>query len=455
MSWYAKVAWQEGLFFRPQLFQQQERYFEKYAHLRAAPLSPFFFGFTHFALDVEALALGKIIVKSAAGVFADGTPFDAPGNTPLPPPLTIRPEHLEEVIYLAVPLRLPNCEETTFNNAPDSLARYQVFDTELRDTNSISLAPESIQLSNLRLRLLSEKELNHDRDSAQGSAWIGLALTRVKTIHADGSIELDDTLVPPVSGYGASSLLTSWVTKIHGLTNLRANALAQRLVGSDETAASAATVTDYLLLQILNRYEPLLEHLLRVPSTSPADLYALLVSMAGELSTHLNIRSRRPAEVPPYQHTTPHRCLKPVVDETHQLLNSVLVRSAQNIKLDDLGHGMSNAVVDPVEMRGFAAVVLAVHATMPPDVLQQQFLAQTKIGPSEKLPDLVRSHLPGIGLQALPVPPRQIPFNAGYLYYELIRSGPLWEEAARHGGLALHVAGEFPSLKIELWGVRA
>ncbi|PRF55061.1 hypothetical protein C6Q28_22705, partial [Burkholderia multivorans] len=38
MSWYAKVAWQEGLFFRPQLFQQQERYFEKYAHMRAAPL---------------------------------------------------------------------------------------------------------------------------------------------------------------------------------------------------------------------------------------------------------------------------------------------------------------------------------------------------------------------------------------------------------------------------------
>ena len=73
MSWYAKVAWQEGLFFRPQLFQQQDRYFEKYAHQRAAPLSPFFFGFTHYALDHEALALGKVVVKSAAGVFADGT----------------------------------------------------------------------------------------------------------------------------------------------------------------------------------------------------------------------------------------------------------------------------------------------------------------------------------------------------------------------------------------------
>ena len=448
MSWYAKVAWQEGLFFRPQLFQQQDRYFEKYAHQRAAPLSPFFFGFTHYALDHEALALGKVVVKSAAGVFADGTPFDAPGNTPLPSPLTIRQEHLDQVIYLAVPVRLPNCEETTFDNTPDSLARYQVFDTELRDTNSIGLAPESVQLSNLRVRLLPEKEL--------GDAWIGLALTCVKTIRADGSIALDDTLVPPVSGYGASDLLTSWVTKIHDLARLRANALAQRLAGTDDTTASAATVTDYLLLQILNRYEPLLQHLLRVPATSPSDVYALLIGMAGELSTHLRTDTRRPLETHPmYQHTTPHVCLKPVVDDTHRLLNAVLVRSAQSIALEDRGHGMRNAVVDPVDMQGFTALVLAVHAAMPADALKQQFLAQAKAGPSDKLPSLVRSHLPGIGLEALPVPPRQIPFNAGYIYYELTQGGPLWEEVVRHGGVALHVAGEFPSLKLELWGVRA
>lgn len=447
MSWYAKVAWQEGLFFRPQLFQQQDRYFEKYAHMRAAPLSPFFFGFSQFALDLEALALGKVIVKSAAGVFADGTPFDAPGNTPLPPPLTVLPEHLDQVIYLAVPVRLPNCEETTFENTADSLARYLVFDTELRDTNSIGLAPEPVQLSNLRLRLVPGKEL--------GDAWIGLALTRVKTIRADGSIELDDTLVPPVAGYGASDLLTSWVNRIHDLTRLRANALAQRLAGTEDTTASAATVTDYLLLQILNRYEPLLRHVLRVPATSPADIYSLLVGMAGELSTHLRTDTRRPLEThPPYQHTTPHLCLRPVVDDTHRLLNAVLVRSAQSITLEDLGHGLRNAVVDPLEMQGFTAVVLAVHAAMPPDLLQQQFLAQAKVGPSDKLPALVRSHLPGIGLQALPVPPRQIPFNAGYIYYELGRGGPLWEEVARHGGLALHVAGEFPQLRLELWGVR-
>lgn len=217
---------------------------------------------------------------------------------------------------------------------------------------------------------------------------IGLALTRVKTIHADSSIVLDDTLIPPVAGFGASELLTSWLAKIHELTRLRATALATRLTGGDGKAGTTAEVSDYLLLQTLNRYEPLLQHLRRVPTTSPADLYALLLSMAGELSTYVRTESRRPLDShPAYQHTTPHLCLKPVVDDTHLLLNAVLVRSAQSIALREQGHGMRNAVVDPVDMRGFTAVVLAVHAAMPPDLLQQQFAARAKAGPSERLPD--------------------------------------------------------------------
>ncbi|QYD69437.1 type VI secretion system baseplate subunit TssK [Paraburkholderia edwinii] len=447
MSWYNKVVWNEGLFLRPQLFQQQERYLEQYAHKRVAPLSPFFFGFNHFAIDREALALGKVIVKAVDGVFADGTPFSAPGDAPPPEPLTIRAEHLEQVIHLAAPIRMPNGEETTFDAGADSLARYAVFDTELRDTNSIGQGAKSVQLSRLRLRLVPEKELT--------DGWLGLPLAKVKIIRADGSIELDETLVPPVCGYGASALLESWLGQIHELTRLRADALAKRLTGNDGKAGSVAEVSDYLLLQTLNRYEPLLQHLRRVPTTSPVELYSLLTAMAGELSTYVRSSTRRPlASHPPYQHIEPHSCLRPVVEDTHWLLNAVLVRSAQAIALEDSKYGMRNAVVNPAELRSFTSVVLAVSAAMPPDVLVAQFATQAKMGPSAHLPDLVRAHLPGITLQALPVPPRQIPFNSGYVYFELSRSGPLWEAVAQHGGIALHVAGDFPQLKLELWGVR-
>ena len=65
MSWTNKIVWSEGLFLRPQLFQQQERYMEQFAHRRASALSPFFWGFTHYRIDTESLSLGKLVLSSA------------------------------------------------------------------------------------------------------------------------------------------------------------------------------------------------------------------------------------------------------------------------------------------------------------------------------------------------------------------------------------------------------
>jgi len=446
MSWHNKVVWTEGLFLRPQLFQQQERYLEAYAHKRSAPLNPFYWGFTHYAIDAESLSLGKLVLSQAAGVFADGTPFDAPGQTQPPPPLTLLPEHLEQTMYLAMPIRTPNAEETAFDEETASLARYMAVDEELRDANAIGQGPKLVQLAQLRLRLLPQKELT--------DAWIGLPIAKVTALRSDGSAALDSNLIPPVTGFGTSSLLASWVNKIQGLTQLRGQTLAQRLSGADGKSSDANEVSDYLLLQILNRYEPLLNHLLNVTETSPEALYMLLSSFGGELSTYVRTTTRRPKTYVPYRHVDPYQTFKELVDDVHALLNEVLVRSAQRIDFEKRPHGVHLAVMDPATVQSFGSLVLAVSAEVPPDVLVTRFAAQSKLASSERLPELIRSHLPGISMAALPVPPRQIPFNAGFVYYEIHRHGPLWEQVAQYGGLAMHVSGEFSGLRVELWGVR-
>ena len=58
-------------------------------------------------------------------------------------------------------------------------------------------------------------------------------------------------------------------------------------------------------------------------------------------------------------------------------------------------------------------------------------------------------------MNALPVAPRQIPFNAGNHYFELERSGDLWKQLERTGNLAIHVGGEFPGLELQFWAIRA
>lgn len=447
MSWQNKVVWAEGLFLVPQLFQQQERYLESYAHKRAQPLSSFYWGLSRYEIDKESLSLGKLILKDAAGVFNDGTPFDIPGNNPPPPPLTILPEHLEQTIYLAIPIRVPNGEETAFDNASHSLARYEAFDYELCDGNAIQQPERTVQLSRLRMRLLPGNEMT--------DGWIGLPLTRIRSVNPNGSIDLyEDTHVPPVNAISADKVLFGWVQQIHGLVYLRAQSLAERLSGAGLSKGEAIEVADYLLLQILNRYDPYMGHLLQVGTISPEIIYTTLLSLNAELSTYVRPSTRRPKKHIPYKHDALYDCIKPLVDDAQQLLSEVLVRSAQQIQLDEGGHGMYLSVIDTTTLTSFSSLVIAAAAQMPMDVLQTRFIAQSKIAPSGILNDIVRSHLPGIAIQAMPVPPRQIPFNAGYIYFEILRNGPLWEAVRKNGNLAMHLAGEFPGLELQLWGIR-
>ena len=49
---------------------------------------------------------------------------------------------------------------------------------------------------------------------------------------------------------------------------------------------------------------------------------------------------------------------------------------------------------------------------------------------------------------------RQLPFHAGHFYFELERSSDLWRQFQKTGNLALHIAGDFPELELELWAIR-
>ncbi len=78
-----------------------------------------------------------------------------------------------------------------------------------------------------------------------------------------------------------------------------------------------------------------------------------------------------------------------------------------------------------------------------------------KVAPVSKIRDLVQLQLPGIMLRAMPVAPPQIPWHAGYSYFELEKGSELWHEMDKSGAFALHLAGEFPGLDMEFWAIRS
>lgn len=451
MHWFNKIAWSEGLFLRPQLFQQQERYLEQYAHRRAALAGPFFWGFRSYEIDTNALALGKIGLAQAAGMFSDGTSFMAPEDTAVPEPFAARQEHAGQLICLAVQGRNAGADETTFDNPGtpqgrvSATARFSVFDVELRDSNSFGQGAKPVQLCNLRLRVMPVSDA--------GGGLLGLPFARIGSVGSDGSLVLDPNFVPPCAGYGASGALSIWLTHLHAICRQRAESLAARLTSSDGRAQESAEVADFLLLQVLNRSDAVLEHLLAVRETPPEQIYLLLRGLSAELSTFVRTDSRRPPLHRPYLHGHLQTTFTALVADVQSLLNEVLVRSARRVTLEHRPHNVRVASVGPAELQTFSGLVFAVAADMPPDRLAIEFAQHCKVAPSDRLAELIRAHVPGIALQLLPVPPRQIPFNAGFVYFQLEAHGELWEHLLKTGGIALHLGTEFPGLKLELWGV--
>ncbi|MCG2963320.1 type VI secretion system baseplate subunit TssK, partial [Escherichia coli] len=50
--------------------------------------------------------------------------------------------------------------------------------------------------------------------------------------------------------------------------------------------------------------------------------------------------------------------------------------------------------------------------------------------------------------------PRQLPYHEGYVYFELEKGTPAWQDVIKAGALALHISGSFPDLNLQLWAIR-
>jgi type VI secretion system protein ImpJ len=136
-------------------------------------------------------------------------------------------------------------------------------------------------------------------------------------------------------------------------------------------------------------------------------------------------------------------------------LSVVLDQSAIAIPLEAKKFGIHVAIVTDRTLLTTAVFVLAARADVPAEELRRRFPAQLKIGPVEKIRDLVTLQLPGVPVVPLPVAPRQIPYHAGFAYFELNQSAELWDQLKTSGGVAVHIAGEFPGLAMEFWAIRA
>ncbi|MEI2455154.1 MULTISPECIES: type VI secretion system baseplate subunit TssK [Lysobacter] len=440
----SKVVWSEGMYLRPQHFQQQERYLESYVQQRCLGQQACFWGYCDYDIDRDALSLGKIVLASARGVMPDGTPFQFAGGREAPPPLDVPPGCRDEPIVLALPLQRPGGEDLIHADNEQSLARYTVHACDMADNNAVAFGPASIQVGKPRFRLMPASQL--------GMEWQSLGLVRVLERRSDNSVRLDPRYIPPMLSANRCAPLAGFVSELHGLLEQRGEAMAHRL--SHTGRGGVAEVADFLLLELINRSMADTWHALNLDGLHPERLFRDWLRLAFDLSTYTTAE-RRPGVRPTYRHDDLSASFEPLMADLRRSLSTVLEQNAIAIELQERAPRVWVAQIPSVELIRTAGFVLAVNASAPAEVVRTRYPAQVKIGPVELLNDLVHLHLPGIGIRSLPVAPRQIPYHAGYHYFELDTGSELWRQMETSAGLALHFAGDLPGLSMECWAIRS
>ena len=196
----AKILWGEGLFLRPQHFQQQDAYAEALSRHALMTAQPFAWGVKDIELDIEALKTGTLRFNRIDVVLCDGTPFTAPDIDQLPPPVALDALVTDQggtTFYLAIH-QLKNHGGNCVESANDG--NHVRFLIEPKDTADLFTDAADAQITYLS-KLACLKAASEPRDQ-----YITLPLLHVRRTSSDG-FERDPAFLPPAISLRSAPLL--------------------------------------------------------------------------------------------------------------------------------------------------------------------------------------------------------------------------------------------------------
>lgn len=443
MGHKSRVIWSEGMFLRPQHFQQHDRHIENWIDGRCHRLQGFDWGFSVLTLEKGA---GKLGVTACRGRFQDGTPFQMPVDDPLPLAITIPDDFKNGLVYLALPARRVNASEIDSHSQPDSLARYRQGEFEARDHNSGADGACPVKVGYLQAVLM----LEGDPRVRLGHSCLPIA--RILEVKSDKTLVMDDSFIPPSLNCSASLNLGRFLRELQTKLHVRGEALAENTV--EAARLGGAGVANFILLQTINRYEPLLNHLeSAVDHVRPEDFYRIGLQLAGDLSTFFK---KRPISFPLYHHDDLKFSFGPLMAELGALLDRGIGTNTVRITLMEWKDGIDVTPnrLEYIHLLDKALFVLGVKAGVPSEILRTRFSQMVKVGPGEEIQQIVSHALLGIELSPLMQLPPTLPSRPEFCYFGLSKQGEYWKKMSNSKGFAFYIGGHFPDLELEFWAVQ-
>lgn len=437
-----KIVWKEGLFIRPQHFQQTDRYFTYELMTRTIETGSNNWGFFDLSIDTHLLSTGKVVIKHAAGILPDGTLFNIEakhGGLVL----NIKNDDLGKSIYLALPVLINNSNDVHFEDQENILTRFRsVVNTDIHNTNAGENSVVDILTAQHNFKLLLEDELN--------DGFIKIKISEISSVSASGVVSLEENYIPTFLHINKSDGLVSQLNELMSMLTYRAEKLSEKI---SHSVLQTSELGNYLMLQLLNKTETRFHFLFTQDKIHPQDVFLELTSLASELAVFMK-KEKKLTEQFTYTHENIGICFLKIIDDLKEMLSMVLEQNSISLPIEARKYGIHVAQIKDKKLLENSSFIFSVTADASTESIKETLMANLKIGSIETIRNLVNYHLVGFTIKPLSSPPREIPYRVNHLYFKIDLKNEDRIELKRSGGFAFHLSSELSNIAYGLWAIR-
>ena len=453
MSIPSKVLWGEGVFLRPQHFQQQDRYHEARLHQTALALHPYLWGVRRIEWDYDALKADRLRLQALSLMFQDGEIVDAPSSEPLPVAIDLStlPPSLQEVTWYAA---LPALAPGGGNAAPNvphrdaqqaGGARYSQSSSETPDLYTGAVSAEVSYLKK-SVRLVSDQE--------PLGAFDCVPVIRLRRL-VTGGFEPDPTFIPPGLSIASAPALKAMLDRLMDALQAKVQSLQGHMREPSRNVIEfrSGDVSSFWLLHTVSTSAAALMHYVRNPELHPERLFESLLALAGALMTYS--KQYALTHLPHYRHDDMAQCFASLDHIIRDLLDTVISTKYFAIALSEEKPSYHLGKLDSGKIDQRTTLYLAVSASLSALELVEIVPLRVKAGAPDDVEKCVLTAMPGVKITHAPQVPAAIPVQPDTYYFALESKGMLYEQMLKAQSISIYVPSGIRDLRISLIAVTA
>jgi len=442
-----RVLWGEGVFVRPQHFQQQALRNENHAIEVLQSVQRYSWGLRRLELDAAMLREGQIHVSSLEVAFRDGTLFNAPDGDPAPLSRALGELHqvgTETTLYACLPNLDPYGGNTVrADEQSPRPARYRSARHMTADLYTHALE-EDVSTLELDVRLMVREENRDGYDSVPIARLVK---------DATGKWRQDEMYLPPLAAVSGAPRLMSMIRRLLEIMLVKSKALASVHHERTKNVVSYGTsdITSFWMLHTINFNFSQLNHLANTEPLHPEELYLVLAGFCGALLTFSHAYTLE--DLPKYRHEQLSKTFTRLDEIIRELLDTVISSRYVLVPLTSpkpsfhIGHLESERLVENAEY------YLSFQGEVAFSELLEEVPTWCKVGAPDDVEKILHSGLRGVNLVYTQQPPSSLPVRVGNHYFYFEPRGDIFQNMLKARSICIYMPESLSSLKLELFVV--